>query len=270
MVNLFAEIGYSSYRLIPGLNHLVPFDPSEPADEYLLNLFCCKRDRAFELADRGLLIPAEEMPLTTDHERLLRLANPTGYHGWENFLGKLPYGRCMLDLWKQGNQLPSTARVQQALALHAIAHDGALSAKDRHGALTLAFKTLFDVCGSTATLPRLVSLARVARELGLRQTAVQALNLFANHVTPDMPLDLTEPFLAVNDYFDGVDPDDRIGNWFVGSGLEELVRVATFSSFFTCGPEALLRLETIKRLGFASPELDRRWRLMRERNSLAT
>jgi hypothetical protein len=47
---------YSSYRLVPGLNVLVPLDKDELVDGYLLNLFSCKPDRATKLADRGFLV----------------------------------------------------------------------------------------------------------------------------------------------------------------------------------------------------------------------
>src|SRR5258707_14449240 len=46
LIRDFAAIGYDSYRLLPGLNLLVPFDADTPPDSYLLNLFCCKAARA--------------------------------------------------------------------------------------------------------------------------------------------------------------------------------------------------------------------------------
>ncbi len=42
----FMNIGYRSYRLIPGLNILAPFSMGEKPDAYQLNLFCCKDDCA--------------------------------------------------------------------------------------------------------------------------------------------------------------------------------------------------------------------------------
>ena len=46
LINRFAELGYKTYRLVPGLNILIPFDHNKSFDKYLLNLFCCKDDRA--------------------------------------------------------------------------------------------------------------------------------------------------------------------------------------------------------------------------------
>ena len=55
LVHYFAAVGYESYRLVPGLDLLVPFDTESPADGYLLNLFCCTQERAEQLVTRGLL-----------------------------------------------------------------------------------------------------------------------------------------------------------------------------------------------------------------------
>jgi hypothetical protein len=54
LIREFAALGYDSYRLVPGLNLLIPFDPGSQPDTYLLNLFCCKSARADRLAARGL------------------------------------------------------------------------------------------------------------------------------------------------------------------------------------------------------------------------
>jgi protein O-GlcNAc transferase len=43
LVGKFASLGFDSYRLVPGLDMLVPFDAATKPDGYLLNLFCCKR-----------------------------------------------------------------------------------------------------------------------------------------------------------------------------------------------------------------------------------
>ena len=55
LINRFKDMGYESYRLIPGLNTLIPFDQNEPFDGFLLNLFCCKEDKATQLEEEGIL-----------------------------------------------------------------------------------------------------------------------------------------------------------------------------------------------------------------------
>lgn len=61
LVEAFAALGYASYRLVPGLDLLVPFNPEERVDGFLLNLFCCKPDRSARLAARGVLLDSAEL-----------------------------------------------------------------------------------------------------------------------------------------------------------------------------------------------------------------
>ncbi len=41
VVSAFEVLGYESYRLVPGLQVLVPFNPADDHDPFLLNLFAC-------------------------------------------------------------------------------------------------------------------------------------------------------------------------------------------------------------------------------------
>jgi hypothetical protein len=56
LMRQFESLGYKVFKLIPGLNILAPWRNNEIADGYLLNLFCCKSDRAKLLYDQGVLI----------------------------------------------------------------------------------------------------------------------------------------------------------------------------------------------------------------------
>ena len=80
LVGAFAKVGYRSYRLVPGLGLLVPFEPGDTADEYLLNLFCCKPERAARLAARGLLVEPSPAAVPGIHarDRILWLADGFG------------------------------------------------------------------------------------------------------------------------------------------------------------------------------------------------
>ena len=57
----FAALGYDSYRLVPGLNVLVPLHHDAIRDPYLLNLFCCKARRADVLAAQGFLLRSSDL-----------------------------------------------------------------------------------------------------------------------------------------------------------------------------------------------------------------
>ena len=56
LINRFRSMGYNCYRLLPGLNVLIPFNPEAPFDGYLLNLFCCKQDKAEQLERQGIIV----------------------------------------------------------------------------------------------------------------------------------------------------------------------------------------------------------------------
>jgi FkbM family methyltransferase len=55
LVERLAAAGYGTYRLVPGLDLLVPWDPAAALDPFQLNLFACKPDRAALLESAGAL-----------------------------------------------------------------------------------------------------------------------------------------------------------------------------------------------------------------------
>jgi hypothetical protein len=116
------------------------------------------------------------------------------------------------------------------------------------------------------TLGRLLTLARLAFEVGQRQQAVtvlqKLLNLFTS-ATQTLRLD-DEPFLPPTARYACLDPGQNLGNWALSTVLEQLEKLHYFSSYWE-GPEALERLETIRQLGFQSPEMERRRQLIRMR-----
>lgn len=64
LVQALGTLGYSTYRLVPGLGVLVPWDPQAGTDAFQLNLFACKRPRADALHRAGLLsLPGEPFAL---------------------------------------------------------------------------------------------------------------------------------------------------------------------------------------------------------------
>jgi FkbM family methyltransferase len=136
LVRAFARLGYDSYRLVPGLDLLVPFDIESPADAYQLNLFCCKPDRAARLAARGFLM---EVDAATDHGLILKqwlphLSIGTGSHslyGWHHALVKLPYGAHLAGLWERTVAAGHSGEVEKALFLHALSRDPSLAPAER-------------------------------------------------------------------------------------------------------------------------------------------
>jgi protein O-GlcNAc transferase len=266
-VQAFADIGYASYRLVPGLGALVPFGLREAVDGYLLNLFCCKSDRAAKLAAEGRLVLADDVQAAMHNQRVHHLLHGRevgSAYGWQNKLARLPYGKILAAKWQQTVRQGQSGQVEKALALHAIAHDEELQIAERFFALRTSLEILTAVCNAQADFLRFASLARVAREFGARVVAVKALKDLLQLAAKYQQVDASEPFLASSERFDSLDPKEAIGNWVVCSTLEEMERNVSFSSFHT-GQAARQRLEIIRNLGFGSPEMARRLALVEQR-----
>lgn len=273
LVDHFAALGYRSYRLVPGLGLLVPFDRAAVPDGFLLNLFACKPDRADALAERGLL--AQGAAAATQDAKVgalsalwsrfaLRLA-----YDWRSSLARLPYGRQLAGLWKRTMAAAdASAQLAEALRQYAMSRDPALPGSSRFAALSTSVGLLEALTERQPKGLRWASLARAAADLGARSLAVRALQRLCDDVFRSKEVDLSEPFLAPAPRFDTIEPRASIGDWVMAAALEELERLSAFSSFYT--REATLpRLDAIRALGFASAEMERRAALIRQRSAQA-
>ena len=263
LVQAFAAMGYDSYRLVPGLDLLVPFDATSP-DPFLLNLFCCKPDCAAKLAAAGFLVrPAE---LGAREESLARIKKKTqgaGRWNWRKVLMRLPYAAALAGRWAAAGR---STGAEEALACHALSRDPSAPAAERFFALEASLQQLKRLCesGGPQVVVNLASMARVAKEFGARGIAVAALNHLCKLLTQHRPAGLASPFLAPAARFDSIPRGDAPENWLLAAALEEFERLATYSSFYT-GSAARERLEKIRDLGFGSPEMKRRLDLLQKR-----
>ncbi len=78
---------------------------------------------------------------------------------------------------------------------------------------------------------------------------------------------LREPFLAVSERFEWIDPGDSIEQWCMASALEQQEKLCAFSSYFT-GKDSLRALARMKDLRFYGPEMERRRQLIQLRYQL--
>jgi len=267
LAQAFAALGYHSYRLVPGLDLLVPFDAAAPVDEFQLNLFCCKGDQAARLAARGLLL---EQPLDAQQFAarrrggfFSRFKTPDRYD-WRNALGQLPYAQALAADWRKTVAAGRSSEAVQALSLYAIAQDAALDAAQRYAALQASLLVQQALCASRPGYLRRATLARVAREHGSRMLAVGTLHQLRDQILQEHRMDPGEPFLPPGTRFDTVVPGPDIGRWICAATLEELERNSAFSSYYA-GTAALQDLQNIESLGFAGAEMQRRLELVRLR-----
>lgn len=270
LVKEFAALGYESYRLVPGLQALVPFEVDSDPDGYLLNLFCCKRDRARGLAEQGFLIIAPlrlpEHPAEL-HEGARGIAYSRRRADWLASLGSLPYGATLLESWKETDADGFLPEVEEALTHYAVSQDSTIPLRSRFLSMETSFRVLKALCEREPSHMRLASLARVARDFGHRSTAVTALKQLLDGIVKANRLELSEPFLAPGERFDHLPVGPSTREWILAAILEEFERLGSYSSYYT-GPEALRRLERIRDLGFGSPEMSRRLILVQKRFGL--
>jgi FkbM family methyltransferase len=259
LVRAFESMGYESYRLVPGLNILIPFDEKAPVDGYLLNLFCCKADRAAELFARGLLIRKSDLDIYSEGEFCLE----SGHH-WRVGLSALPYASELDLLWTESLSLEPCPELEQAITCYLFSQDTEQSHVLRYLALEQSFSLLGKLCAEKPLYLRLATLARVARDFGERALAVQALNELTNHISKTNEINPREPFLSPSRRLEAVAPNGALGNWIFTSILESLESFSAFSSFYT-RTSAFNRLQVIQSLGFAGPEMTRRFDLIKKR-----
>ena len=139
LINEFKAIGYDSYRLLPGLNVLVPFDAASPSDSYLLNLFCCNAARADRLAARGVLLRSADLARVGGNDA------GAAYH-WRRALAHLPYAAALASAWGTADQTGTSAEVHQALSRYARSRDVALSMVERFRALEAGYLQFTGIC----------------------------------------------------------------------------------------------------------------------------
>jgi FkbM family methyltransferase len=256
LVERFRALGYESFRLVPGLDALMPFDPAAGVDGYLLNLFAAKPDRVAAMAGGGWLVP------TASHQAPEPL-ELEAYH-WRGVLTQLPYGRAMAPTWEQEDNPERAADAAKPLALWAFAQDTAQPIDRRLGALQQSYRLLIEQAREKDQLTRNSSLARVAWELGERTAALRALG----HLIPALEAGIEppnkEPFLPPRSRFDGIDHEGRLGEWLNAAALEGDEQLGYYSGFFS-GAKSRPRLERVQTLGFAGAAMQQRLAVLNKR-----
>ncbi len=255
----FANLGYDSYRLLPGLDMLVPAAASAGIDSYQLNFFCCKRDRAEMLAREGLLVAGADAGRRA----------PEAKRGVEK-LARLPFASGYREKWLRAARFftsPFNA-CAAVLRLYAAAHEELSAPAERYAALRAAYRRMGELCEATENAYRLGTYARIAWEIGQRAQAVdalaRALHALNGASTPDVS---AEPFLPASPHFDNVDPSGSDREWLIASILDQLLSLTNYSSYFA-RLDYLKHFEFLRENGFQRPEMERRRQLLSMRAGL--
>lgn len=234
LVGAFAQMGYSSYRLVPGLNVLTPFPVGSVPDGFLLNLFCCKPDRADALHARGILIRPQDASAAELEEIPLQPC-----HHWKQAYQGIPWASVFLNLWDKTMESTAVHELEDSLNLYFFSRDTTQSHVLRAEALGRSLGLLKSLCELQPLYLRHSTLARVALEFGAREVAAKALNTLAGTIVRTQEINPREPFLLPLASMDGAVGLESQGDWLFSSVLEGLEVASAFSSFYTGNPRGL-------------------------------
>jgi FkbM family methyltransferase len=249
---LFPALGYRLFRQLEGAPMLVPQDPAQPLDDYELNLYAAKPDRASALARQGLLVEAIPPWVPGDQER----QNAVALWRREKFAGPRSAFRVI--------GMAADPEYLNALAAYATWRAADRPAATRCAALAFASASLRALCARAWTAERASTWARVAWEWGARRDSVAALSQLVQCLQGTR-VRLVEPFWPASSRFDELDPNDRPADWFAAAAVEQYERTVSFSSVFGGGTPALAWLCGQP---FAGAEMERRRVLIAARAGL--
>ncbi|MBP9111951.1 MAG: FkbM family methyltransferase [Polyangiaceae bacterium] len=223
LVSWFRRFGWATYRLLPGLEVLVPFAPEESPDPFQLNLFACSLARAKQLEVEGLLVQRACAPDELPSQKREVIA-----------LLQYPYARGQEQEWLETRRNAKTGRLEleTGIARYAQAHDESLSLSVRVGALQAAFVSIEQAVCAEESSGRLFSLARVAMELGRRVVAAQILEAIVQGVDAGETLTLDEPYLSPNPRFETLEVPGDVRRLMLAAAIEQLEKLASFSSYY--------------------------------------
>ncbi len=235
----FRELGYQIYRLVGPDTLLVPVRAGEPLDNYELNLFACKPDRAAQLAARRLLAERTEP------------APPAVAGAGARYWREQPFA---------GGWQPSAV---EAWADHyAFWRDAGNPPPARFAALLAATTELRRAAGGRPTLVALATLARLLLEAGARTEAVRALAQFlAEAQEGELGTGLVWPPSAS---FDAVRPVGSPRQWLIAAAIRAFAEQASFSDYFR--PTSMLPLlDWLQGTPYGSAPMERRRQLQAKR-----
>lgn len=239
----FRELGFEIYRLIGPASMLVPFGSEDELRPFEINLFACKRDRAERLAAAGLLASAvEDVP-----------AFPEGG-------GQILY-RAQAYAAIFGKFVSRTPLYERALDAYAVWHDTNAAPNLRYAALRAAFAAAKEAAKEAQTIARLVTLARLAYEMGDRAFAAETLSrtitLLSNGAAPP-----DEPFFPPARRYEAIEPLDPARHWFMAASVEAWEMWRHFSGYYLpVQTQRLNMLDWLQSTPFASAAIERRRQL---------
>ena len=258
-LDLLQEMGYDAYRLLPGPLTLVPFDRHDFVEDFLLNLFACKRERARALAEEGFLASLDT-PGSAKPDKAV----------WPDYAASAPYARAFAGGWRQRAGLfasPDVGTYYEGLAAFAQSRRPGMAPAEGPAWLQRALQCIADAIEVNGTLARRLSYARVAADLGWRDAASECLARAIERLAGGEAKAVREPFLAPSERYERLDARANAAGWLTCAAIEQYEKLRYYSSLYA-KQTSLEVLEPVGELPYRSAEVDRRRRLVRLRHRM--
>ncbi len=254
LTSAFKAIGYSNYRLVKGLNVLIPLDPEHQHSEFLLNIFACNNDCARQLEVKGLLIRDISAPCEM----------PKNMHDYlAEYYNTSSLAPVLANQWAKLSE-SDLEQVNNILAFYQVAQDTSLSALIRYKALLTAKVKAHDSITHNPTYSDLSTYARIAAEFGERKQALDATQIAFQRFNDTRTVEIEKPLLAATAHYDTLNVGERSAEWLISSLIEAGEKLRHWSSYYT-GDSAMQNLVFLRDTGFWSSEMQRRIVLIEQR-----
>jgi FkbM family methyltransferase len=240
LLEAFSDLGYGLYRLIPGLQALVPVLVGDALDDYQLNLFACKPTCAKRLYDANRLLTANDLNTLTQSPVISWVDEMSNYP----FVSALRTDGQALRNWQELDRTndPQWDIYQKALDayLSAINSTQPLQARWTWLNLSLAHLETLIRIGDTNLETTLLQI-RVLDAAGQRANAVKLNYQLVELIQNDLTVSLERPFIPPLADYDHRLPQGGIGAWLQAAIIEGLEVRRAYSSYFH-RDDRLLRL----------------------------
>jgi FkbM family methyltransferase len=263
LIDRFRDLGYAAYRLLPGLQLLSPLDVNAHHDNFLMNVFCCKPDRAGKLMGHGLLTGELDADIPRKYEEQTH---------WKMCISSKAYYGAFRGSWegaRRKHPAPGWEAYGRALGLYCLAHSDGIPVVNKGACLEQSRSFLERALDREENLPRLQTYARILSELGRREQAARVLHGLMREIAPDKDVVLDEPFIPAGPRFDHVPLKDKklAVEWCLSCVFEQFEKLYSLSSFYVRDPEliksSLRRMDYLCTHSFPSAEMERRRQLVR-------
>lgn len=250
LINRFKAMGFDSYRLIPSLNTLIPFDHTKKYDGYLLNLFCCKKDKTKQLEDEGFIVKHRVQVNTINNA-------PAIQH-----IDKLAYSS-LLNNEADTSKLSASDDYLFILNSFILSLSDTMELTDRLSYLMNSLDRLrIMLSRGEKRVERLVTFSRIAFNAGERELGVKILSDLYNKYSSNISYKLCELFLPASSRYDNITPNKNINDWLFSSILEQLIEKHAFSTYYTKG-KTLPLFKQLNDLGYMNEKMEGRYTLLK-------